>query len=126
MFDGLKYITGWDATYKDLKRIRWLRNQLAHVVGTLDSDFVNEADIMIVLNFYENMLNCNDPLSKLQKIKNNQRNNKAPNPRYEAQQDSHQHTQPQSQQEQQQQLLQTEKDSNFLSKLFKLIKKIFS
>ena len=42
----------WDADYKQLKHFRWLRNQLAHEVGTLNADFCTEEDLALLKKFY--------------------------------------------------------------------------
>ena len=62
---GRYYIPSWEADYKMLKHVHWVRNQIAHNPGTyefseaLDSRFVNE--------FYSRILSGEDPLTQLRK-----------------------------------------------------------
>ncbi len=113
MYEGIKLVNDWESVYKNLKHIRWIRNQLAHEVGTLDSSIVEEEDILFVFSFYNSMLNANDPLSKMRKLKNNQSNNREPKQNYDAPRES------------QWQPLPREKHTNFLSRLFNKIKNFF-
>lgn len=70
---GDRYVITWENDYKNLKHIRWLRNQLSHEVGTLQSDFCSEEDLEFAVNFYERILNGSDPLTKLKKATGNTR-----------------------------------------------------
>ena len=72
MLEGKRYITNWEKEYKDLKHIRWIRNQLAHEIGTLNSDIVENSDISFVANFYNKIIKSTDPLSVLGKYKKSQ------------------------------------------------------
>ncbi len=71
MFDGKRFVQHWEIEYDSLKHVRWIRNQLAHEVGTLNSDIVEDDDILFVSNFYDKIINANDPLSKLRKSNQN-------------------------------------------------------
>jgi len=79
-FQGRHYIDNWDNTYRQLKHIRWIRNQLAHEPGTFDSDICSKEDVEFIASFYDKMMNSIDPLSALrtkinrQTQKNNQQN----------------------------------------------------
>ena len=66
-------VADWDFDYKQLKHIRWLRNRLAHEVGTLDSDICTEDDLEWVKNFYGRIINGADPFSVVRKAKEAER-----------------------------------------------------
>lgn len=63
------YVLSWETTYKQLKHIRWVRNQLAHEVGTLDSDICTMKDLEYVRSFYDSILNGTDPFTVIRKAK---------------------------------------------------------
>lgn len=69
MYEGDRIIEGWETIYNDLKHVRWIRNQLAHEVGTLNSNIVENCDILFVSKFYDKIINTIDPLSLLRKYK---------------------------------------------------------
>ena len=54
--------------HKELKHIRWMRNQLAHEVS-IDSDLCKPKDIEWITHFYDSILSGNDPLACLSKSK---------------------------------------------------------
>lgn len=55
-------VNDWDKVYKELKHVRWMRNQLAHDVS-IDTDFCEQSDIEWVKWFYNCIIECNDPLA---------------------------------------------------------------
>ncbi|MDE6361872.1 MAG: hypothetical protein K2L53_02730, partial [Clostridia bacterium] len=55
-------ISAWDATYKQIKHFRWMRNQLVHEIS-FDEDFCSNEDIKIIKNLYELIIKAQDPLS---------------------------------------------------------------
>lgn len=61
-------VYNWDSIYKELKHVRWMRNQLAHELD-IDSAFCNQTDIDWLKNFYESILCGNDPLTCAYKAK---------------------------------------------------------
>lgn len=61
-------IATWDADYRRLKHLRWLRNRLAHEVGVLDSDLCTDKDLEWLLAFYNRILQREDPLSLLRRV----------------------------------------------------------
>ena len=67
------YLLSWDEDYKQLKHLRWVRNKLAHEVGTLDCDFCNQDDIDWIRNFRNQILNGSDPFTIIRKSKQNAR-----------------------------------------------------
>ena len=67
-----RFISSWETDYKQLKHMRWVRNQLAHEVGTLNAELCNEEDICWLTDFYRQIINLCDPLATLSKFKNEQ------------------------------------------------------
>lgn len=67
-FSGQRLLFTWETDYKNLKHYRWIRNQLAHEVGTLNSEFCTYSDIEWITTFYQRVLATDDPLSMLRKI----------------------------------------------------------
>ena len=68
------YVYTWEEDYKQLKHIRWVRNQLAHEVGTLNSDICSEEDLTYVKSFYSRIIGGNDPFTLIRKAKEKQKN----------------------------------------------------
>ncbi len=64
-----RYVYTWEDDYKQLKHVRWVRNQLAHEVGTLDSDICTEEDLEWIKSFYTRIINGNDPFTVIRKAK---------------------------------------------------------
>lgn len=67
-----RYVLTWDEDYKQLKHVRWVRNKLAHEVGTLNSDFCTEEDLEWVQEFTNRILRGTDPFSTARKAKQTQ------------------------------------------------------
>lgn len=63
------YVRTWEEDYKQLKHVRWVRNQLAHEVGTSNSGVCTEEDLIWIENFYSRIINGNDPFSIIVKAK---------------------------------------------------------
>ena len=61
-------VYNWDSIYKQLKHVRWMRNQLAHDIS-IDSDFCEPSDIEWIREFYDSILSGNDPLTRAYKAK---------------------------------------------------------
>lgn len=62
--DGVSvYISEWENVYKQLKHLRWIRNQLAHEVGAFNSDICSDFDLKWLTDFYDSILNRTDPLA---------------------------------------------------------------
>lgn len=57
------------AVYDRLKNLRWIRNCLAHEIGTWDEEICTEADIEWLKNFCDRILAINDPLAFICKVK---------------------------------------------------------
>lgn len=62
-----RYVSTWEKDYKQLKHIRWVRNQLAHEVGTLNSDICTQDDLDWVQSFYSRIMNGSDPFTIIRK-----------------------------------------------------------
>ena len=63
------YVFTWEDDYKQLKHVRWVRNQLAHEVGSLNSDICTEDDLDWVQSFYNRILNGSDPFTIIREAK---------------------------------------------------------
>lgn len=64
-FQYHKFAYDWDEVYKNLKHLRWMRNQLAHEVGAFNSDLCSELDLKWLKYFYNSILNRTDPLAQV-------------------------------------------------------------
>jgi hypothetical protein len=64
---GKYKIEDWEHDYKDLKHVRWVRNQLAHEVGALQSGICKQSDLLFVKGFHHRILKGKDPLALLRK-----------------------------------------------------------
>ena len=62
-------IPNWKEDYRMLKRLRHIRNQLTHDVGTLETQMCTTADIEYLVEFRLRILKRNDPLAMLTKAK---------------------------------------------------------
>lgn len=69
-----RFMSTWEYDYKQLKHMRWLRNRLAHEVGTLDSDLCTKDDIAWLENFHKKILEGNDPLAVIGRVMRQQKN----------------------------------------------------
>ncbi len=63
---GASSIVNWQNSFRTLKRLRWLRNQIAHDTGASDC---TEADLDALLSFHDDLLNQRDPLSQLYQVR---------------------------------------------------------
>lgn len=60
-------IPAWEQSYKMLKHLRWVRNQIAHDSGQLQ--ICEEYDIHDVNEFYDGIISGQDPLTRLRKYR---------------------------------------------------------
>lgn len=67
--ENRRYVYVWEEDYKQLKHVRWVRNQLAHEVGTLDSGVCTEGDLALVKSFYNRIINGRNPFTVIRKAK---------------------------------------------------------
>lgn len=74
---GRLLVGGWDKYHKNLKHLRWLRNQIAHDTASYE---VTGQDISDIERFHSDLLSQRDPLALLyketrKKNKNNAQSN---------------------------------------------------
>lgn len=69
--DGKREVDCWESDYKQLKRLRWIRNQLVHDSGSFHENIVTTKDIQWIKAFHSRILNYSDPYSLLFQSKNN-------------------------------------------------------
>ncbi len=62
-------IPNWNSDYKQLKRLRWIRNQLAHEVS-IDSDICTEEDYEWICEFRESLFKGTDSMALYTRLKN--------------------------------------------------------
>lgn len=61
---GSSIIKNWNEKYKELKHLRWLRNQIAHESFSGD---LEQTDLIELQRFHKQLLNQKDPLAELAK-----------------------------------------------------------
>lgn len=66
---GYRKVVGWERDYKQLKKLRWMRNQLAHDFPSEDK-LATEEDIAWLKTFRSRILNCTDPFALLRQERN--------------------------------------------------------
>lgn len=57
------FINNWDADLRQLKRVRYIRNNLAHEEGAFDKNICTQNDVEWVKKFYKRILNQSDPIA---------------------------------------------------------------
>lgn len=67
---GYRMIPGWERDYKQLKKMRWIRNRLVHETDSFEDNLVNVKDIEWLHTFYRRILECTDPFSLLHQSEN--------------------------------------------------------
>ena len=63
-------IAGWQGDYKQLKKMRWIRNCLVHESDSFEDNPVNIEDIEWLHTFYHRIMECTDPFSLLYQSEN--------------------------------------------------------
>lgn len=63
-------IAGWERDYKQLKRMRWIRNRLVHETDSFEDNLANAEDIEWLHTFYHRIMECTDPFSLLHQSEN--------------------------------------------------------
>ena len=63
-------ISGWENDLKTLKRMRHIRNKLAHEVDALNKRVCSEKDISWLKSFYARIMDETDPLTRLSDLRN--------------------------------------------------------
>lgn len=64
-YQGQSHVFSWDADYKMLKHVRWVRNQIAHDSGTYQIS--EPEDLDFVRDFHDRIFSGHDPLTSLRK-----------------------------------------------------------
>jgi len=59
------WITEWNDEYRQLKHIRWLRNQIAHSTGSVEC---SQADVDWLMGFHNRLLTQQDLLAKAHRV----------------------------------------------------------
>lgn len=70
---GFHQIDNWNAKYKMLKHLRWLRNQIAHEAGAPE---LEQNDLIELQRFHKQLLKQMDPLTVLLKSMRKQKSSK--------------------------------------------------
>ncbi|MBQ9885642.1 MAG: hypothetical protein IJM37_02095 [Lachnospiraceae bacterium] len=63
-------IANWNYNLEQLKKYRHIRNSFAHETDTFTQSICSENDIIWLKDFYQNMLQSNDPLAILYRQRN--------------------------------------------------------
>ena len=63
---GKQRIPSWERDYRSLKRVRWLRNQIAHEMTATDC---TADDVEYLKNFHDRILRQKDPLAVLRRTR---------------------------------------------------------
>ena len=64
-FEQYRHVALWEETLRQLKHVRWVRNQLAHEVGAVQSGVCVQDDLRFVRNFHQSIIVQKDPLALL-------------------------------------------------------------
>lgn len=56
-------INHWNYTYKKLRYLRHIRNNMAHEIGAFEAETIKIEDVEFIRQFYNSVINCTDPLS---------------------------------------------------------------
>lgn len=67
---GSMRVTGWEKDYKQLKHMRWVRNQLVHDTNSFERNIVTLDDIEWLKHFHSRIISCSDPFALLNQHKN--------------------------------------------------------
>lgn len=63
---GKQRIPSWEQDYRSLKRVRWLRNQIAHEMTATDC---TTHDVAYLQEFHDRLLRQQDPLAALRRTR---------------------------------------------------------
>lgn len=66
---GHMKVTCWEKDYKQLKKMRWIRNQLVHEPNSFQDSLVSVEDIKWLKNFRSRIMERTDPFSLLYQSK---------------------------------------------------------
>lgn len=70
---GPEKVDCWEKDYKQLKKMRWIRNQLVHEINSFQENLINAEDIEWLITFRSRIMECTDPFSLLYQSKNETR-----------------------------------------------------
>lgn len=65
-YQGRLSVPAWDESYKTLKHLRWVRNQIAHDSGQIQ--ICEERDVRDASDFYNDIMSGHDPITQLRKF----------------------------------------------------------
>lgn len=65
--NGDRYVSNWDYVLKRLKKLRHIRNQYAHEIGSSYDNICVPEDIEWLKSFYNEIMNTTDPLAQYRK-----------------------------------------------------------
>ncbi len=71
-WSAYRNVPSWENDLKMLKHIRWVRNELAHEIGTLGSELCQESDLQFTIDFHDKILSRTDPLTALREFQSQQ------------------------------------------------------
>lgn len=66
-YQGRLAVPMWEQSYKTLKHLRWVRNQIAHDSGQLQ--ICEKCDIQDTNGFYDDIISGRDPLTQLRRYR---------------------------------------------------------
>lgn len=67
---GRMMVACWEKDYNQLKKMRWIRNQLVHEVNSSQKNLVTMEEIEWLKTFRSRILECTDPFSLLRETRN--------------------------------------------------------
>lgn len=65
---GKNVVRTWNSDYKQLKRMRYIRNQLVHEVNSFENQMFEESDIRWLEDYYERIIKQEDSFAILRKV----------------------------------------------------------
>lgn len=65
---GAYLVTGWEDDLKQLKRYRWIRNQIVHDPACREENMCTYEDQLWIDGFYARIMEQTDPLTRYRKI----------------------------------------------------------
>lgn len=67
---GHMKVVCWEKDYKQLKKMRWIRNRLVHETNSFQENIITPEDIEWLKNFRTRIMECTDPFSLLYQSRN--------------------------------------------------------
>lgn len=71
--EGHVYVENWEKDYRQLKRMRWIRNRLAHEINVFEEDIITAQDVEWLKMFRTRIIELADPFSLLHQQKGSNR-----------------------------------------------------